>query len=82
MKFVQQFYYVSHSNFIPTDKQCISSCIQNGIFIEPENVNYLDGGGILQTDDSCRHGSCIPTRSRIGGANYFDRESRVMHVVR
>jgi hypothetical protein len=56
------------------------SILQNGVFIEPQNVRYLDGGTVLQTDSSCE--DCIPTRSSIGGANYFNRESRIMHLVR
>ncbi len=45
------------------------------MFIEPENVQYHDGA-ILQTD-----GDYIPTRERFGGANYFDRETHIMHLV-
>lgn len=47
-------------------------------------MQYLEDGAILQTEDSCDQGldgTCIPTRDRHGGANYFDRESQIMHVV-
>jgi len=50
---------------------------QNNIFFEPENVQYLDGGGVQQTDGQYR-----PTRDRFGGANYFDRESQILYIVR
>ncbi len=49
---------------------------QNNIFIEPENVQYLEEGGVLQTD-----GSYKPSNDRFGGANYFERESQILHMV-
>lgn len=51
--------------------------LQNNVFIEPENVRYLEGGGIQQTD-----GSFKPSQDRFGGANYFERETQLMHLVR
>ena len=53
-----------------------SVCAQNNIFIEPENVRYFEGGGIQQTD-----GSYKPSRERFGGANYFERQSQILHLV-
>ena len=50
---------------------------QNGIFIEPENVEYLPEGGVQQLD-----GDHIPQKDMFGGANYFDRETQFMHLVR
>ncbi len=55
----------------------ITHVFQNNIFIEPENVQYLDEGGVLQTD-----GSYKPSNDRFGGANYFERESQILHMVR
>ena len=53
------------------------SLLQNGIFIEPENVEFLEGGGVQQLD-----GDFIPSREQFGGSNYFDRESQILHLVR
>ncbi len=54
----------------------ICTTIQNNIFIEPENVQYLEGGGVQQTD-----GSYKPSKDRFGGANYFERESQILYMV-
>lgn len=43
-------------------------------------MRYLEGGTVLQTDSSCE--DCVPRRDMRGGDNYFNRESRIMHVVR
>ena len=50
--------------------------MQNGIFIEPENVRYLDEGGVEQLD-----GDHIPEKTSISGANYFERGTQVMYLV-
>ena len=58
--------------------------VQNGVYIESENVDYLEGGAVLQTSDQCLDspdGTCVPARDSFGGANYFDRETQIMHVV-
>ncbi len=39
-------------------------------------MNHRPGGGVVQVD-----GEYIPNNMDVGGANYFDRESRIMHVV-
>lgn len=39
-------------------------------------MRYLTEGGIEQLD-----GDHIPDRSYISGANYFERESQIMHFV-
>ena len=49
---------------------------QNGIFIEPENVQYFQEGGVQQLD-----GDYIPGLDKFSGANYFERESQFLHLV-
>ena len=47
-------------------------------------MQYLSDGAVLQTSESCPErldGTCIPARNRHGGANYFHRETQIMHMV-
>ena len=57
-------------------KRSLFKFLQNGVFIEPVNVRYLDEGGVQQLD-----GDYVPNRSLLSGSNYFERESQIMHFV-
>ena len=52
--------------------------LQDGVFIEAENTRYLDSGAVQDLE-----GDHIPDlEASISGANYFDRDTQTLHLVR
>ena len=49
---------------------------QNGVFIEPKNTQFLDNGAVTQLD-----GDHTPDYTDISGANYFERNTQLLHMV-
>ena len=59
-------------------KLFLSSYTQNGVFLEAENTRYLDNGAVRDEEGD----DYIPDLDTShSGANFFDRDSQILHLV-
>ena len=50
--------------------------LQNGIFIESSSTRYTTEGAVFEESDA----SFLPTFDKHSGFNYFDRDTRILHL--
>lgn len=52
--------------------------LQNGVFIEAENTEFLNGKAVREKEGE----EYIPAfHTSYSGANYFNRDAKIMHLV-